>query len=344
VPEIFARYADRREGATSLASWLHERGYRTRTGKPFSTHTVLSILRNRSYLGEIPFRGRSFPAPHPPIIDGDLFERAQVILRERGEDHSLRRSNSSDYLLTGLVVCARCGKRYVGAAAHGNGGRYPYYVCHSRQRYGTKGCDNDRLPAAELAEAIMGQLLATLEREPLVQRAVRDAFAHLEHAKTKVDKQRRQIEAELRKVNETLDRYFHAFEAATMPEQACAPRIAALTDKLAGLEARHAELANEDTDQPEPLSEDDLRALTRHAQAVIDHGDPAQLKTLLQAMVAEIKVASRSEIYPYFSLPVVRPPSTSVAPGGIEAACKSWVFRFRGRHGGRHRAGTREHV
>jgi hypothetical protein len=31
-------------------------------------------------------------------------------------------------MLTGLVKCARCGKRYIGAAANGNGGRYRYYV------------------------------------------------------------------------------------------------------------------------------------------------------------------------------------------------------------------------
>jgi site-specific DNA recombinase len=250
VPEIFTRYAERLEGATSLATWLHERGYRTRSGKPFSTHTVLSILRNRSYLGEIPFRGKSFPAPHTPVIEPGLFERAQQILQERGDDHSLRRSNASDYLLTGLIVCARFGKRYVGAAAHGNGGRYPYYVCHTRQRYGTKGCDNDRLPAPELEEAILRRLLATLEEEPLVQQAIHDAFAQLEQAKPKVDRERKQLEAERRKVNETLDRYFRAFEAGTMPEAACASRIVALTQKLAGLEARHAELAERMTRSP----------------------------------------------------------------------------------------------
>lgn len=44
--------------------------------------------------------------------------------------------------------CAHCGKRYLGASANGNGGRYRYYVCFSRQRYGKKACEGERLPAA----------------------------------------------------------------------------------------------------------------------------------------------------------------------------------------------------
>jgi site-specific DNA recombinase len=317
VQEIFHRYGERLEGATSLANWLHERGYRTRAGKPFSTHTVLNILRNRSYLGEIPFRGQTHKAPHAPLVEPELFQRAQQVLTERGEDASLRRSNNSDYLLTGLVKCARCGKRYVGAAANGNGGRYPYYVCHSRQRYGSKGCDNDRLPAQELEQAIMRQLLATLEQEPIVRAAIEDAFAELEKERPKYQQELKRIEGELRKVNDTLDRYFHAFENGSMPEQACAPRIATLTQQLTGLEARRAELAEPD-DTPEPLSDEDLAALTGHVRDVITDGDLAQQKALLQAIVAEIKVESRAEIQPYFSVPVVRPPCMSVGLPGFE--------------------------
>jgi hypothetical protein len=93
--------------------------------KPFNAPAVLTILRNRPYLGEIYVRGRHYPAPHQPLIDLALPQRAQEILAERGEDCSLRRSNQSDYLLTGLVECARCGKRYIGAAAHGHGAAIP---------------------------------------------------------------------------------------------------------------------------------------------------------------------------------------------------------------------------
>ncbi len=256
VREIFARYAERLEGAQTIGRWLSERGYRTKNGKPFNPQAVLTILRNRAYLGEIFFRGTYHPAPHEPLIDRPLFERAQAILEERGEDHSLRRSNTSDYLLTGLVKCARCGKRYIGAAANGNGGRYRYYVCFSRQRYGRGTCDAQSLPADELEQAILDQLADLLSREDEIRAEIEKAFAELDADKPRREAELARLDAELRKTNDTIDRYFHAFEHGTMPEKACAPRIAKLTQRLSELEARHAELAAaDDENQPEPLSD-----------------------------------------------------------------------------------------
>jgi site-specific DNA recombinase len=231
VREIFERYAERLEGSAALAKWLSERGYRTKNDRPFNPQAVLTILRNRAYLGEINYRGTSYPTPHEPLLNAGLFERAQAILRERGEDASLRRSNTSDYLLTGLLKCVRCGKRYIGACAHGNGGRYPYYVCLSRQRYGKKTCDADSLPAEELEQAVLEQIVSVLEQEPLVRQAIEEAFADLDAARPKREAELKRTDAELRKLHETLDRYFRAFEQQTMPEQLCGRRISKLTEK-----------------------------------------------------------------------------------------------------------------
>jgi site-specific DNA recombinase len=319
VREIFERYAERLEGSAALAKWLSERGYRTKNDRPFNPQAVLTILRNRAYLGEINYRGTSYPAPHEPLVDADLFKRAQAILRERGEDASLRRSNSSDYLLTGLLKCARCGKRYIGACAHGNGGRYPYYVCFSRQRYGKKTCDADSLPAEELEQAVLEQIVSVLEQEPLVRNAIEEAFADLDAARPKREAELKRTDAELRKLHETLDRYFRAFEQQTMPEQLCGRRINQLTEKLRQLEARREELAVDD-ERPEPLSDQDLATLQTHVREAIEAGDLAQQKALLQPLIDEIRVVSRAEIYPFFSLPAVRPPCGSVPPARIELA------------------------
>ncbi len=117
VPVIFDLYAKRKLGSAAIAHWLNERGYRTKDGRSWSRPSVLTVLRNRSYLGQIYYRGNWYPAPHEPLIPEALFERGQRILAERGENKSTRRSNASDYLLTGRVRCGRCGQAYLGTAA-----------------------------------------------------------------------------------------------------------------------------------------------------------------------------------------------------------------------------------
>ncbi len=147
VPVIFDRYVNHRLGAKSIAVWLTDQGHRTRAGRPWSHKAVLPILRNRLYLGEVFFRDTWYPGQHQPLVDQAIFDAAQALLTERGDAHSKRASNASEYLLSGRVRCVGCGKHFIGSAAHGNRYRYRYYVCFSRQRYGLSTCGADRLPS-----------------------------------------------------------------------------------------------------------------------------------------------------------------------------------------------------
>ena len=96
------------------------------------------------------------------------------------------------------MKCVRCGKRYLGAAANGNGGRYRYYVCFSRQRYGRATCDADSLPADELEQAILDQLQDLLAREDDVREAITAAFADLNNQQPKRDAELARIDADIR--------------------------------------------------------------------------------------------------------------------------------------------------
>ena len=169
IPVIFELYARRRLGAKAVANWLNERGHRTRTGRPWSHVSVLTVLRNRTYVGEVFFRDTYHPAPHEALVDVGLFEAAQVILAERGEDYSRRASNTSEYLLSGVVVCGRCKRHYTDTADRGRSARYRYYTCFTRQRYGTRRCDAERLPATALELAVLAALQRTYERRDLAR-------------------------------------------------------------------------------------------------------------------------------------------------------------------------------
>lgn len=99
-----------RIGTQAIARRLTNRGLRTRTGGRWSARTVAGILTNRVYLGELSFRDVTVTGAHPPLIDEATFNQAGAIMDARGEEHSRRASNNSDYQLTGRIRCPSAAK------------------------------------------------------------------------------------------------------------------------------------------------------------------------------------------------------------------------------------------
>ena len=326
VEIIFEMYGRKRLGARAIANWLNEQGYFTSHGKPWGHTAILKVLRNRTYVGEIFFRETWYPAPHKPLIDGELFDLVQAVLIERGEDHSKRASNDSDYALASLVRCALCDSRYLGNVAHGRSRRYRYYTCFRRHRFGTDTCPAARLPADALEQAVLDALLSTYERTDLFHHAV---LAARQRARAHTDQHQaelRTVDAELRKTNAAIKRYLQAFEHQTLPEDICGARLRELRDQLGALQARKTQLkqalAAAHVAAPDPAMLAILRARVR--EAVISSEMPAR-KALLRTLVAEIRVEDRNTIRPFFWVPTntsgqgaVRNLSTQVAPSGFE--------------------------
>jgi site-specific DNA recombinase len=71
VPTIFDRYTSKRHDARAIASWPNRSGHRTRAGRPWSHASVITVLPNRAYLGEVSYRGHH-PAPTRPWVDPRL--------------------------------------------------------------------------------------------------------------------------------------------------------------------------------------------------------------------------------------------------------------------------------
>ncbi len=321
VPVMFDHYVNRQAGSSALADWLNEQGYRTKNGRLWSSASVITVLRNRAYLGEIYYRGNWYPAAHEPLIPPELFDRAQAILAERCEDRSRRASNPAEYLLTGRIRCGRCGQAYVGTAAHGRSGRYTYYTCFTRARYGTKHCANDRLPAEQLEQAVTRRLWKVLGDDDLIDQAITQAYERLTQRDDEQQSELAAIHDKLAKTRAAMDRYFHAFEAGTMPEDTCAPRIASLGEQAKALEGRAADLAAaEDDEQPERANTAELDALRNTLQAALRDSTPARTKAVLQAMIDGIRVDARDQIEPTFRVPAVRIDYGYMELAGIEPA------------------------
>jgi site-specific DNA recombinase len=237
---VFDLYVNERLGSRVIASQLnhqnhtlgHRRGPSPRVARPWSYPAVLTVLRNRVYLGEVFFRGTWHAAPHPPLIDQATFDAVRVILDERGEDLAKRRTNPSDCLLGGLIRCESCGHHMVGAAARGNG--YRYYTCYRRQKYGTASCPTERINAAILDQEVLDALLDVHADQNLVDQAMADFLKELESSRPQRQAELARIAAESKEIEESLDRYFNAFESRVMSEPTCGSRVEALWEGAAG--------------------------------------------------------------------------------------------------------------
>jgi site-specific DNA recombinase len=330
VPVIFNHYANGRLGAHAIATWLNDKGYRTKAGKPWGHMAVRTVLRSRAYLGEVYFRDTWHQGLHQPLIEQTTFDATQALMDERGEAHSKRASNASDYLLAGHVRCLHCGKQFVGAAAHGKRHRYPYYVCFSRHRYGTATCPAERLRADLLDQAVIDALVETFQQSDLFEQAIAASRTQAEVLRDQHQAELATVTTQITKAEAAIERYLDAFEAGSLSEDTCGQRVHKLAGTVVELRMRRDELrAALDAVNIQPPTRQELTDLAEQVRVAVADGPTPARKRLLHTLVHEIQVQGRHEIIPVFRVPDSQPAAPgrgvrtmygSVRPAGFEPA------------------------
>lgn len=111
------------------------------------------ILRNRYYIGYVAWRGVEYPGSHEPLIEVELFERVQELLRNHRQS-SARPQRHVQYL-TGTLFCARRGSRLGFTRSTGrHGGKCDYWLCLGRHTSRTD-CDLPSLPYDTVEQAVV---------------------------------------------------------------------------------------------------------------------------------------------------------------------------------------------
>ncbi|MGC4895468.1 recombinase family protein [Micromonospora sp. DT31] len=312
--DIFRLYTRDRVGTRAIATILNERGVPNRTGKKWSGHTINRILDNPAYVGDIAYRDVYVPDAHDALIDRDTFQRAQDIAAARGDVQTQRAMSDSDYYLTGLLTCPRCGQRYIGTSANGRTRRYRYYTCFTRTRYGKHAtCDAPRLPADDLDNAILKALhdfYATAE--PVLTAMIERA--HTQRAST-TDDRSAELTALAHQITTTeaaIDRYHTAFENGTMDDTTAGPRIRELRQQLAQLHTRHAELAAGLAAQPAPPAPGTIALIRDYLTTIMASGSDTERKAAIETLIAEVQLTDQGVI-PVFKIPTdttMPPPET----------------------------------
>ncbi len=108
VKRMFELYATASHSLTTLAKAI-----RDETGKTISRGNVYLILKNRFYIGSIPWLGQTYPGTHPVFLDRELFDQVQSILA----GHNWPKYSKRDIAFRGLMNCAYDGSTLTHAGA-----------------------------------------------------------------------------------------------------------------------------------------------------------------------------------------------------------------------------------
>jgi site-specific DNA recombinase len=326
VHRIFHLYAEGKLGTTAIARTLEAEGAPAPRKHGWSPNALQLILANPAYRGLVRWHGEIHPGLHEPLVEEETFEKAQEILRRRGEDASLRRGNPSDFLLSGLVRCDHCGRAYVGTSAHGRSSRYTYYACSTRYKYGPSKCECERLPKDRLEAAILAQLAALYRDGRLIKRALAEAEKHTAKEGPRVEEHLASTRTEIARVERKLDRYFEAFETGDLSAAICQERVRGHHERLEALRGQEAELGRRLATQAHtPQDAAALADLANHLDEILATESPEQAKELLRLLIKEIRVHNRRRIVPTYRVPAaVRAIPSKVELAGLEPAT-SWV-------------------
>ena len=325
VRRIFHLYAEGKLGTTAIARTLDAEGAPPPRKQGWSPNALQLILANPAYRGLVRWNGEQHPGLHEPIVDEQTFEAAQEILKRRSEDASLRRGNPSNFLLSGLVRCHHCGRAYVGTSAHGRNGRYTYYACSTRYKYGPSTCNGDRLPKDGLEAAVLTQLADLYRDGRVIQKALANAAEHVESARPRIEEQLLSTRTEIARLEAKLERYFEAFEDGTLSPVDCQDRVRGHRARLEVLVEQEAELTNTlGTRAHTPPETAALTGLADQLEDVLANESPEQAKELLRLLVKEIRVHDRRRIIPTYRIPAaVRATPSKVGGTGLEPVTPS---------------------
>ncbi|MFA5304963.1 MAG: recombinase family protein [Candidatus Omnitrophota bacterium] len=181
---IYQMYLEGRS-TRDIVNYLNRNGFKSRAGLKFYDKFIGDVLKNRIYTGQLIWNKKHYdknqktkkhfkyvkndPAKiiisqgrHQPIISLEDFEKAQNLLANKKRTWRPRVRNQ-EYLLSGLLSCAKCNSNYCGNLSisnHHTGIKKRWYRCSGPLSHGIR-CKNRAVKAAEV-EALTDSVVARL--------------------------------------------------------------------------------------------------------------------------------------------------------------------------------------
>jgi site-specific DNA recombinase len=301
----------------SLREELRQRGIPSPSGKPWwPPSTLLKILQNRKYTGDMTYGVRSFGKhyaqakgelrerrqgepryaknpeedwvicsdAHEAIIDREQWQRVQAKLKGN-KDRTTPRIGGGPFVLSKMLVCSHCGSSMVGKMSNGK----PIYICGGFNNDTKHRCHKNTVHE----DAVLEALLTALQRQFLNPERLDELRAEIRRQE-EAERDPQTVDALRQRITDLKSQIKQGnVNLATLPSDRHPGVIAVVREWEEQLALSLAELDRlTETSLIESLDAE-VEQITSHLwdlREAIQEGDPAALRASLRELVSRVEL------------------------------------------------------
>lgn len=258
IRQVYQWYTQEGYGAAKIAIMLNEKSIKTKRNCKWTQNSVCRILTNELYTGKI-INGKQEVAdfltgkrvekdetewmvaerPELRIIEDEIFESAQEIMKKRGKMFKLDKERQSNkYLFSTLIKCKDCGWSFR-RMERTYKNTYVRWVCSGRNGKGADSCPNAiTIDEEELMDILQEYFSDILKQKKRVISRVVNEFQRVYKAKDENLEYEKEINAQLAKLKKTREKYMDMYTDDLISREE-------LNEKIGGTKKEIERLENE---------------------------------------------------------------------------------------------------
>lgn len=216
-------------GYSEIITVLRRKGYKTKAGREFGKNSIYEILHNPKYKGVYVYNRASPADPYtkkrnshlenlledmivipggvPAIISEEDFDKVQEILKRRKRCYRGVKKHQEQYLLTGKIVCGKCGCTYTGNRKKSTGNKPPNitYRCNKQARKTGIICNNREINRDYIESFVMEQIEQSIFNKHMAGTIIAKFEDYLREKNAAMSQTLRRLEGEIHAIDKKLE-------------------------------------------------------------------------------------------------------------------------------------------
>lgn len=307
IQQIYRWYINDGHGAAKISILLNNRGLKTKRNCQWSQNGVCRILTNELYTGKI-INGKQevsdfltgkrtdkdetdwivIDRPDLRIIEPEVFERAQQIMKSRGQAFKVDKERQSNkYLFSTLIKCKECGwsfRRTVRTYKN----TYVRWVCSGHNGKGADNCPNAvTVDEEELIEVLQEYFADILSKKRKVISYVVGEFQRVYKARDENIEYEKELNVRLAHLKKTRQKYMDMYTDDLISREELNEKIGGMRNEIEHIE-NELKMVSYNLTKGEQL-ENVLNSTFKDIEDITDvrQMTNAQLKRIIQKIVVD---------------------------------------------------------